>query len=472
MPEKTLFIAGDNYQLRQAIFRATPKAVEQTRSIARQFQGENENATALKIFNFLKNQINYQADGEHQKIKLPTALLRERVGDCKSYSLFTMGILTNLGIPAEYVLTSYNADPTPTHIYVKTKSGIIIDAVWGTFNSEKKANHVYTKSINGINPMKISYISGVRGVPQSVSTKTIGNCGCGCGGKKMGKCGKSYVSGIGNVFIGELTSQEKAECQKKYPVKKNFLGIDTNWVARESCYATKGGLKETAGTVTKVGLSIPRQIALGILSLNFDGIATQLNASPSMTRVVAAWKKIGGDEASLRAAIRDGSSKPVKKFGMFKVWEDAIKSKVKSKLGISGGMSGVSPEQNQQIKSLLMDDGATSVAYRSSLIAAIGGLGASMGAAVGSILPVIGTAAGGTSGTAAGGYIGELLYQATPTLIDKIFPPTTPNGETPTDTSDYGDYGDGDNGDGGGSSTGTLLLVGGLAVGLFFILKK
>jgi len=460
MPEKTLFIAGDNYQLRQAIFRATPKAVEQTRSIARQFKGENDNATALKIFNFLKNQINYQADGEHQKIKLPTALLRERVGDCKSYSLFTMGILTNLGIPAEYVLTSYNSDPTPTHIYVKTKSGIIIDAVWGTFNSEKKPNHVYTKSINGIDPMKISYISGVRGVPQSARTKTIGGCGCGCNNNKMGKCG-SYK--IGSVLIGELTSQEKADCLAKYPVKKTFLG-DTNRLARESCYAAKGGLKESADAVKKVALSIPRQVALGILSLNFDGIATQLNNSSRMNNLIAAWKKSGGDEASLRAAIRDGSSKPVRKFGMIKKWEESIRARVKSKLGI-GGISGVSPEQNQQIKTLLMDDGATSVAYRSSLIAAIGGLGATMGAAVGSAFAGVGAAPGGAAGTTAGGYIGELLYQATPTLVDKLFPPTSPNGETPME---FGE----DGGDTGGSGTGTLLLVGGLAVGLFLILKK
>jgi hypothetical protein len=110
------------------------------------------------------------------------------------------------------------------------------------------------------------------------------------------------------------------------------------------------------------------------------------------------------------------------------------------------------------------------------LIATIGGLGATMGAAVGSALPVIGTAAGGTSGTAAGGYVGELLYQATPTLIDKLFPPGTPNRENPN--PDYPDYnngggnGDDNDGDGGGSGTGTLLLVGGLAVGLFLILNK
>jgi hypothetical protein len=100
------------------------------------------------------------------------------------------------------------------------------------------------------------------------------------------------------------------------------------------------------------------------------------------------------------------------------------------------------------------------------LIAAIGGLGATMGAAVGSAFAGVGAAPGGAAGTTAGGYIGELLYQATPSLIDKIFPPSSPNGENPIE------LGNGEDDENGGSGTGTLLLVGGLAVGLFLILKK
>lgn len=146
----TLHISGDNYQLRQAIFNATPKAIQQTKGIAKQFQGKTELETCKNIFDFLKNKIRYVADGEHQKIKLPSALLRERVGDCKSYSVFTAGILSNLGISCKYVLTSYRPDPTPTHIYVQTSSGIIIDAVYGIFNKEKPSHHRFTKAINGI----------------------------------------------------------------------------------------------------------------------------------------------------------------------------------------------------------------------------------------------------------------------------------------------------------------------------------
>lgn len=429
MAEKTLYISGDNYQLRNAIFSATPKAIEQTRSIARQFKGDSELATASNIFNFLKNNITYIADGVHQKIKLPSALMRERSGDCKSYSLFTMGILSNLGIPAQYVLTSYNQDPTPTHIYVKTKSGIIIDAVWGRFNSEKKYNHVYTKSINGINDMKISYISGVRGVPQSVRTKIAG-CGCGC--KGTGKCG------IGETKAERLLREAKEKLQS---------------------------------TGTKIALSLPRQVALGVFSLNFDGISSTMNNTSRMSKYVEIWKKIGGDEASLRAAIRDGASRPVKKFGFMKKIEDLIRSRVKSKLGISG-IGAVSLQQNQQIKDLLMDDGATSIAYRSTIISTMGGIGASLGAAVGSAFAGIGAAPGGAAGVTAGGYIGELLYQATPTLVDKIFP-------VATSSSNPLELGGGNNpsglpdGDDSGSRAGKLVLP--LVIGaglLFFVMNK
>ena len=167
MPTQTHYIDGDNYQLRQIIFANTPKAIQQCKSIAQKFKGATEMDTCRNIFDFLKNDIKYVADGSHQKVKLPSALLREKVGDCKSYSLFTGAILANLGIPWKYVLVSYREDPTPTHIYVVTDSGIIIDAVWGTFNSEKTPTHKYYHKPD----MRISTITGIGGnAPNKVTT--------------------------------------------------------------------------------------------------------------------------------------------------------------------------------------------------------------------------------------------------------------------------------------------------------------
>lgn len=119
-----------------------------------------------------------------------------------------------------------------------------------------------------------------------------------------------------------------------------------------------------------------------------------------------------------------------------------------------------------------MDDGATSIAYRSTIISTMGGVGASLGAAVGSAFAGIGAAPGGAAGVTAGGYIGELLYQATPTLVDKIFPIST-------SSSNPLELGGGNNpsglpdGDDSGSGAGKLVLP--LVIGaglLFFVMKK
>ena len=71
------------------------------------------------------------------------------------------------------------------------------------------------------------------------------------------------------------------------------------------------------GKANKYTLSVPRQVILGIFSLNVGGLATLLQNKGDMSRVEEAWKKIGGDVAAVRAAIKDGSSKPekVKWFG-------------------------------------------------------------------------------------------------------------------------------------------------------------
>jgi hypothetical protein len=153
----TFKVGATNFELQRAIEAALPAAVAQTKDLAKNFKGSTEKETCSKIFNFLKNNIQYKVDGDNQKIKLPSAFLREKSGDCKSYSLFTAAILSNLKIPFSFTYASYNpTDKTPEHIYVTTKNGCIIDAVWGKFNSEKKPCYKYHK------PMNISYISGIK----------------------------------------------------------------------------------------------------------------------------------------------------------------------------------------------------------------------------------------------------------------------------------------------------------------------
>jgi len=272
---------GDNRDLRKQIMDVTPEAVAQMRGSAQYFKGKTDKETCQNIWNFLKTKIRYEADGEYQIVRLPSALLATKVGDCKSFSVFTSAILTNLGIPNHYVMTSYSKDPTPSHIYVVTDSGIICDAVWNQFNAEKTPTYRYKSKPNNMNNKGLGggctamgatlsvpkFKVGMNGSAVPYFKAGIGNCGCGC----------SKCKGMGSCNCG---------CGMGYP----------------------GG--QGMGKANKYTLSVPRQVILGIFSLNVGGLATLLQNKGDMSRVDEAWKKIGGDTAAIRRAILDGSSKP------------------------------------------------------------------------------------------------------------------------------------------------------------------
>ena len=133
-------VKADNKDIRDLLVKLVPKAKAQMVTFAQNFKGKNPQDTCKKIFDYIKSNFSYVADGGEQIIKLPSALLRKKVGDCKSYSLFTASILENLKIPYKFVYASYSSNPIPQHVYVVTENGCIIDVVYGIFNEEKKTN--------------------------------------------------------------------------------------------------------------------------------------------------------------------------------------------------------------------------------------------------------------------------------------------------------------------------------------------
>jgi len=396
----TYKMEADNADIRKAIVNAVPKATEQTKEMAASFSGANDQETCKKIFDFLKNQINYKADGADQIIRYPSALLKTKTGDCKSYSLLTAAILNNLEIPCRFVLQSFNEDPTPSHIYVETLSGVKCDAVWGKFNSEKPSTFKYYI------PMNVKYMAGIGGIGCTT------NCSC-------------NASPIGSVKIG-LTAENKADCDKKYPVLKTWFG-DTNKIPRATCYAAKE-VKEKAqqakNWVDSLNLkkyfgSIPRQITLGMYSLNIDGLASNVNNTPAKSKLLDGWIRLGGDPKALNRAITDGSSKKPVKIG----FRAAIEKKIKELLNKNKVISGIdNAKVRDEAKKLLMQPNPVSDAYMTSLVAIGSSFGATIGATVGSAVPAVGTAVGGTVGTGMGGSLGYFAFEQTPSIIDALFP--------------------------------------------------
>ena len=313
---------ADNKDIRDLLVKLVPKAKAQMVEFSKQFKGRTNKETCKKIFDYIKSNFTYVADGGEQIIKLPSALLKKRVGDCKSYSLFTASILENLKIPYKFVYTSYNNNPIPAHVYVVTEDGCIIDAVYGIFNAEKKPTYRYTQDMN------VRYMAGI--------------------GADCTSCSK----GVGKVTIISKDKRQQIKTTAQFGFDK-FKSV-----------AFVGG----------------RQVLLGLIKGNYDGIATKMQKVDT-NKLKNDWTRVGGDYSALTNAIKEGASKPAKKLGLL----GKLKSLLKKK-----GIQGI---------------GATDVGAIQAAIVAVA-------TAVGSAIPAAGTAAGAS--------VGAVLAELYPTILDVV----------------------------------------------------
>lgn len=281
---------ADNKDIRDLIESLVPTAKAQMKTFSRQFKGGNEKQTCKKIFDYIKTNFRYVADGGQQIVKLPSALLEKRVGDCKSYALFTAAILENLKIPYKFVYTSYSANPIPQHIYVVTKDNCIIDVVYGKFNEEKKPTYKYIKD------MDVRYMAGIG----------CSECGGGCG-------------------MGAITLP-------KINLSKATTAVKTA--------ATKAG-----GNLKTTGLAGGRALFLAMVQKNLDGIATKLTKVDA-NLVKSNWSKVGGDYTALQNAIKKGSSVPAKKLGFL--------GKLREVLAKKGGIKGIGAASDADIQAAIV----------------------------------------------------------------------------------------------------------------------
>jgi hypothetical protein len=273
---------ADNKDIRDLLEKLVPKAKGQMVEFSKRFKGATDEQTCRNIFNYLMNHFTYLADGEEQIIKLPSALLKKKIGDCKSYSLFTASVLENLSIPYTIVYTSYNSNPIPQHVYIITQKGCIIDAVYGKFNQEKPPTFKYKKNMN------VRYMAGING-----------NCGC------SGNCG------CNNGIAGKEERQAKRAEKKEVRQEKR---ADRKENRQETKEKIKAGLKKVGQGAKTLGLAPARAMFMTLISLNVDGFASKLSKI-NTTNLLNSWLKLGGDRTKLASAISKGASRPSKKLG-------------------------------------------------------------------------------------------------------------------------------------------------------------
>ena len=279
------YTLGSNRDIQKVLEKNFDKAVKQVKqnNFYLKFKASTPEQVANNVWEYLKENVTYKADGYHQKIVLPARL---KIGDCKSLSLFAAAILYCYypnNVFLRYV--SYSDNSTPTHVYTILRIGtkeIIIDAVWHTFNSQK--NYTFKKDVK----MRISTLSGIEGLdtPQArQSTRQII---------------KRLIKLRDKLHPGDPKRQSITF--KIRSLKDNLVGIEGK--------KGKGG-KGGKGGVKKIALAAPRNAYLGLVKLNVRGLATRLKKAldKDKAKVQSKWEKLGGKFSSFEKAILVGAKK-------------------------------------------------------------------------------------------------------------------------------------------------------------------
>ena len=261
-----------------AITKAHEQYKPEYKKIALFFQGSNPKQVGRKLFNFLKDNVNYIIEpGEKQTVKSPAAILAQGHGDCKHYSLFTGGVLQQLGIPFAYRFASYKTfDRQPGHVFVVINPGtsqeIWVDPVLKEFDYKKP--YTYAKD------------------------------------KRMALY---TVSGIG------ATAAQKAALKQAKAAKKAAKGKEAKKAARVEVKAARKAAGRTAGQVLKKGAKVVLKVAaspvrnafLALVAVNFANLGNKLAAAwdKAPSRIREFWEASGGKIEALKKAWEKGSKK-------------------------------------------------------------------------------------------------------------------------------------------------------------------
>lgn len=262
----------------EAILKAHKDHASDYAKISSFFAGGSKRDVARKIYDFLRNNVKYRIESSaRQTVTSPASLLALGRGDCKHYSLFSAGILQNLGIPFAFRFASYKMfDRQPQHVFVvidpNTSREIWIDPVISTFDYKKPYTYAIDKK------MAVYKISGIGATPAQ------------------------------KAALKAAKQQKKAAATKE----QKKAAKATVQAARKAAGRTAGQvLKKGAKVVLKVAAAPVRNAFLLLVSLNFGGLATKLQKgwekAPSKLRTF--WEGAGGKLEALKKAWEKGSTK-------------------------------------------------------------------------------------------------------------------------------------------------------------------
>ena len=265
----------------EALLNAVPIAVNQCKDYINEMISISGNPLidAEKCCRYIRSNVNYKADGfDEQNIQLPGRMFKStKQADCKSFSLAFVAMMKAAGYKdVGFRFASYRPNKIPTHVY----NFVFCNGKLYTFDScvetlKESKRHTYIKD------MKVQYLS-------APITYT------------------NYQQLVDTLAKKGFTKEQIAEEIKRIQAREQS--------AQEFNTKPRTLFGKAARTFAAVQFVIPRNSFRSLVSLNFRGLATQLDRAVQTNRlkVKSFWEFFGGKfdgGDSLMQSINTGKNK-------------------------------------------------------------------------------------------------------------------------------------------------------------------
>ena len=236
----------------QALIDAVPNAVKQFEQVPTTIYTGDVKKDAIAACMYVRDRVKYKADGfNFQDIQAPGRMFNDtKQADCKSFSLAALANILSKGYNGGFRFVSYRPNKIPTHVYI----------------------YVFDKSNN-----KLTFDPCIKNLKESPKATYILDMDV------------RYLSMPYNYGI-----EGKKERQKRREERK----------AKKAAGDAPKGLP-------KITLAPARGAFLGLVALNFRGLASRLEQAikKDSKKVQEFWNKLGGDFSKLKSNVEKNKSK-------------------------------------------------------------------------------------------------------------------------------------------------------------------
>lgn len=264
---------GNTQDIINALIAAVPIAVEQFKQVPTTYKTGDVLQDAKNACMYVRDRVKYKADGfQFQDIQMPGRMFNDtRQADCKSFSLAALANLLSKGYNGGFRFASYRPNKIPTHvyIYVLDKSGkkFTFDPCIKNLKESPKATYIID--------MDVRYLS-------------------------------EPYSEIYGREERRARRQERREARQERREERR----ENRQERREERKERRASGDKPKG-LPRVTLAPARGAFLGLLALNFRGLASRLSSaiSKDSKKVQEFWNKLGGDFSKLKSATEKAKSK-------------------------------------------------------------------------------------------------------------------------------------------------------------------